>query len=465
MNINTHNHAPNLWLYFAAIILSAISFNVLLLANPGFFNHDELQRYDFIVNYGIEHYLKAHAVINAGTEFAQPMRPFPILLQGIVAPFTFDYPIIPKLLNVLTHGANACLLFIILLQFSVSRNLSFFIATLFITSPMVVVATGWSAALMDQWYVFWALIAMIATRQYVHKLGHIIWLAIIIIAYGLSLLSKETAIVLPAILGVFLLHDFTALKQKRLWIAAFTFMLPLLAYILFRWSAIEASFSSPESSYSVDINSIFENAWAYFSFPFIAPLPGMDSWSVFAKHWIWAGTILHAVMILLLAYFYGVRKTVWYLFFYMLVLLPVLVLPFKGTQYLYGVAMPFSIAFGFVLYRLLTINYLTKIGAFIAILLILTHTVYVQKSIFDMGVCTSRAVETMQAAYMGAGKPNKVYFRQAEGQYALPRIITGRQNIGDSFPVDMQLILNDEIPQDYPTLTMDIDCRIFYSVQ
>ena len=142
-------------------------------------------------------------------------------------------------------------------QFHFSGKQSFLISLLFIASPLTLLATGWTAALMDQWFVFFLLLALssaiwfIKTTKFVYQ---ILSLFLIAILESLALLSKETAIIGSAI--VFALF-FLSKSWKKILIIGSVWTLPVIGYLWLRFDSLLLSFNpSHRSPYSASISNI-----------------------------------------------------------------------------------------------------------------------------------------------------------------------------------------------------------------
>jgi hypothetical protein len=99
------------------ILLLTIVGMLLLVANPGYYSHDELQKLDHVEMHGFMHYMSSYVVLTQGEGFGTPVRPLAFFVQGVLALVMKDYPVIVHLVDVLSHGAVAVLIFFALLRF------------------------------------------------------------------------------------------------------------------------------------------------------------------------------------------------------------------------------------------------------------------------------------------------------------------------------------------------------------
>lgn len=173
------------------VLLFLCSFPVYLIinANPGYFSHDEFQRSDFLVEYGYKHYFDSLSSLDFSRyksfDFGFPFRPFSFTIQGLISTFTLQYPVFVHAFSALTSSLVSVVLFLVMRQFHFSGKQSFLISLLFIASPLTLLATGWTAALMDQWFVFFLLLALssaiwfIKTTKFVYQILSLFLIAIL----------------------------------------------------------------------------------------------------------------------------------------------------------------------------------------------------------------------------------------------------------------------------------------------
>jgi protein O-mannosyl-transferase len=103
------------------------------------------------------------------------------------------------LVNVLLHAANVLLVFALLLQATGKTGRSAFVAALFAVHPLHVESVAWIAERKDVLSLFFGLAALFAYVGYAQKPGRA-RLALSIVCYLCSLLSKQTLVTLPFVL-------------------------------------------------------------------------------------------------------------------------------------------------------------------------------------------------------------------------------------------------------------------------
>jgi tetratricopeptide (TPR) repeat protein len=114
------------------------------------------------------------------------------------------------LVNLLLHAANVLLVFAVLLKATGKTGQSAFVAALFAVHPLHVESVAWIAERKDVLSLFFGLAALYAYFGYAQKPGRA-RLALSIVCYLCSLLSKQTLVTLPFVL---LLLDSWPLRRE-----------------------------------------------------------------------------------------------------------------------------------------------------------------------------------------------------------------------------------------------------------
>lgn len=121
-------------------------------------------------------------------------------------PFIFHFS------NVLLHGINAALTFVLILGLTRQRGLALFCGLLFATHPLNVEVVSWISQRKALLTTLFALVAIITYARFA-KSGKPVWYAATLFAYVASLLAKPTGLFLPLI---FVLMDVWPLDQNAL---------------------------------------------------------------------------------------------------------------------------------------------------------------------------------------------------------------------------------------------------------
>lgn len=427
------------------LLLFAMLSSLLVISNPGFFSHDELQKVDHIIRFGFSDYMRNYVRFYQGVEFGQPVRPFSFLVQGLVSLALPNYPVVVHLVDVLTHGVVAVLFFYAISEFRQGRQFAWVATLLFICSPLVTFAVGWPAALMDRFYVLFGLIAFIASARYVTLRGGPIYLFLILVSSALAMLSKETAIVLPCVLCVFLIFPSVfKIDRYRLLGVFIAWSLPIGAFLGYRLVALVGSFGAQSSSpYAASFSNLAEGLFVYGVYPFLPKLSEAGIWRGLASGDLVGSVILHALLVAMLWRSFSLKIAIFYVFAYYLFLAPVLLIPIKGAHYLYGSGMVLSSA----LAALLTLSprrsmLRIQIPAYALIAVVLAHGFMNQLFIYRIGVCMNSAMISMEGTYLAAHRPSTMRIRIAENApgHILYRLTTGREQIGSFYPVHFEIL-------------------------
>ena len=434
-----------LWIYAASF-----AFLCLLIANPGYFSHDELQRFDFYVQHGLPAYFSAMLNLNPGSSFRTPMRPFAFMIQGFQNLFMHDYPVVVHMSAALVTATIAVLVYWLSIVFGLARRIALLAALLFMFSPLVVLATGWSAALMDQWFVLWGLLCLLAVKVFLTQQRFLFITPVLISAMTLlALLSKETAIVWPGALLLFVLIDFQQMRNRRLWIAAAAWSLPVLVYLGYRVLGIKASIALDSSlPYSISLHNVLQNMFVYFAFPFVPKLGELQNWVFVPNKILAVSLLLHVFVVGALARLASWRIAALYVYGYFLFLLPVLFIPQQSSHYLFGSALVLAVALAYLVLNSGKLLY--QIPGWLCIVLLTLHSVKFQQDLYKDGTCMARLAASSESLFLSNGRPAHIQFRFELGApaHVLLRYTTDRNQIGLNFPVRMSVLMDANGPSD-----------------
>lgn len=453
----------NLYLYIFIISFSIISL-LLLIANPGYFSHDEIQKLDHIYKFGLLDYFHSYVKIYVGESFGVPVRPISFAFQGLLALFMENYPIIVHLSAVLMHAFVSCLLYFILIKLRVNKNIAFVSSMIFIISPTSILATGWSAALMDRLYVLFGLLTFILCIEYISNKSKV-YLLYILFASILAMLSKETAIILPSLLFILLLKDIKILKLKEFWIAFSTWSLPIIIFLLIRLPSIMNSFGQPSvKSYEASFSNIYDGIFLYFTYPFMINMFEASTWIFFNWPSFLLAISLHLLLILAIYLNFGFKYFIGYLFLYFIFLSPVLLISIKGAHYLYGSGLIFSISIACLFFQNNKFKFFNKGLVVILIIFITVHSYKIQHYIYKMGNCMNTLSITSESIYKSIRKPQKVIFEAEPNseEHILYKLYGVRNRIGDTFLESLKVLpYESQISDDIPLIIMDKNCKAY----
>ena len=430
----------------AALLLTgfALLTSMLLLSNPGYFSHDELQKLDSVNDLGLWKYIQAYVNFPDFDDFAIPVRPFSYLVQGLVAASSDNQPFVLHLADVLMHAGAGVLVFIALFRVTDNRNLAWAAALIFLVSPHTTFAVGWSAALMDRLYTLFGLISCIAAYNYVSRKGGAGTLWLLLTSAALSVSSKETGVVFPALILGYLFVSMSYLHDKKFWIALVVWSLPSIAMLAYRARPLLNSIGGMDSAYTVDFMGIPSNLFVYVAYPFVPSLNESYAWHYLASQsdMVWA-FIAHLVLTVLLWRKFSLKVALAYDAAYLLFLLPVMTLSATAPHYLYASGVPFSIGIAALL--VVDGRKSSRIArSFVLVLLAVAifHSFKVQAYIYENGKCSITTMASATSVYLSLNGPGEMTIVAEKGSSAqIPmRIFHDRDRLGDFRPVKINTL-------------------------
>lgn len=208
------------------VALVALLLQAMLVANPGYFSHDELQW---------------AAAAERGTRVdwldvgAFQYRPLTFTLWLALSRALFETPQLFHLALALLGAANAALLASVLGRAGAPPRVAMLAPLAFVLSPYAMYVHGWVGTLGD---LLWVGLGLVAARA---ALGRppAVAAAVAALCTALALLAKEAALSLPALAVLMWMLD---PARRRTWAAmAAGAALPALAYLALRWPVLAAA--------------------------------------------------------------------------------------------------------------------------------------------------------------------------------------------------------------------------------
>jgi len=443
----------------------ALLTSMLLLSNPGYFSHDELQKIDAVNDLGLWNYIRAYVNFPDYADFAIPVRPFSYFVQGLVAASSDNQPFVLHLADVLMHAVVGVLVFFGLLRVTDNRNLAWVAALVFLISPHTAFAVGWSAALMDRLYTLFGLVSCLAAYNYVSKKGSAGTLWLLLVSAALSVSSKETGIVFPAMILGYLFVSMSYLKDKKFWVALGVWSLPSIALLAYRVKPLLNSVGGGESAYTVDFMGIPTNIFIYVAYPFVPGLHESYAWHYLASQsdMVWA-FIAHLVMTLLLWRKFSLKVALAYDAAYLLFLLPVIMLSATAPHYLYASGIPFSLAIASLLVTDGKMNSrIAKVFVLVLLCVATVHTFRVQSYIYDNGLCSVTTMASAASVYLSLNAPSEMTIVAEYGSSAqIPmRIFHDRDRLGEFRPVSIKTLNWNDAEADQHFIKFNSACVVY----
>lgn len=453
----------------AVLVLTgfAIVTSMLLVSNPGYFSHDELQKLDAVHDLGLWNYIRAYVNFPDYSDFSVPVRPFSYLVQGLVAASGKNMPFMMHLADVLMHAAVGALIFMGVFRVTGRRRLAWLASLIFLVSPNATFAVGWSAALMDRLFTLFGLVSCLAAHHYVSRNGGAGSLCLLMAGAILSVCSKETGIVLPALLLGYLFVSTGYLKNRKFWIALGVWSVPSLAMLAYRSAPLLHSLAGKDAAYSVDFSAIPVNLLVYVAYPFLPDLYESYTWSyLVSQSQLSAAFAAHILLTIILWRKFSLRAALAYDAAYLLFLLPVITLSFTASHYLYASGIPLSLAMA----GILAADDNSKLTGFIprAFVLVLlgvatVHGFRVQNYIYDIGTCSKTAMSSATSVYLSLGAPEEMTIvADIHSSAQVPmRIFHDRDRLGEYRPVRIRTLNWDDPDAGLYKTRFNVDCVVY----
>ncbi|MFS8137650.1 MAG: hypothetical protein ACMG50_05930 [Thermomonas sp.] len=300
----------------------------LLLGNPGYFSHDELQWAAFADTPNFAAMPWNHVLDIGNFQY----RPVTFNLWLIIGRFLFVHPHAYHALWVALGTTNALLLHAVLRRWGLPARLAFAAALVFALNPFSAYVHGWVATLADLlWLAALLCIALLAVaRNHAAKIAPSSRFAAIAGISTLALLSKESAVVIPAICAL----AWVLSPSKQHWrLATLASAIPTIIYLLMRVAIIDSGASG--TAYAWNLWSIPERWVEYFLYAF-TPTVFEPATILTVAHARLALAGLLSVGLLASVFRAHWRLGVGLLIGSLLILGPVLLLGFSAAQYGYA---------------------------------------------------------------------------------------------------------------------------------
>lgn len=431
----------NLSVFLRLVVFTLVG-SIILIANPSFYSHDELSKLDYIQQNGFGQYMMTVLNLTPDPGFAFADRPVSYSIEGLITLFLPEYPFMVHLADVLMHAIVACLLFFVLVRLQFSRKAAWISALLFMLNPLVSFSVGWSGALMDRLFILLGLASFLSAEKYVRGNGGVNTLMSVFLFALLSILSKETALILPLSLLVFPFFFSVAWRDRRFWTAFAVQSAASVLMVSYRLPELMGSFGggSTPDAYTASFGNVVENLLVYLLYPFLSTLTEIHNWSLSSPIMIGLAAIMHLALLALLWKNFSHKAVLAYLAGYFLFLLPVSVLSHPASHYLYGSGIAFGIAFGSLVDK--HDGRVQQVVLTFAFALAIWHTLVNQLYFYKTGTCMSRIASSMESAYYAEGKPDTMRFAAdpASPGYILLRFTTDRNMIGKNHPVTFEMV-------------------------
>lgn len=244
----------------AAWLLLGLGLQALLILNPGYFSHDELQ---WAARADVPRIIDLPWVAWSDVRAFQ-YRPLTFNLWLLASHALFARPMAFHALIVLLGSLNGAALFLLLRRLGVSSRVAAVAALVNLLGPYSAYVHGWVATLADLLWVGLALaVAHVAVRVASQRRADIASLLATVALTLLALLAKEAALAIPALL---LLAWWLAGRPRVLGALCLASALPAVVYLCLRLSVLLFLPRDP-GVYTWSLASVPHRWIEYFLFP------------------------------------------------------------------------------------------------------------------------------------------------------------------------------------------------------
>ncbi|MBA3973500.1 MAG: hypothetical protein C0504_04685 [Candidatus Solibacter sp.] len=368
------------------------------------------------------------------------------------------------------HAAACWLLYLMLGRMEATREAALTAALLFAISPLATFATGWAGALMDRLYVIFGLAAGWVAVTSERRAGARTAAGICALTV-LALFSKETAVVLPAAALLLAWHGWASracwFSGARAAAVAAATLAPVMAYLAFRWPALEASVSGSASApgYAVSAGGAIARLEIYLAYPFLRNLTDAGGGGLMPGAYLAFGILAQVALVWALNAVYGRRAAALYLACYIVPLTPILFIAGMGSHYLYASGAALSTALALLLaHAWKEKKRLMQCLLVLLVLVLASHSQRNQMYIYGIGRCMSRAMTSLEAKHMAMGRPARIRIEADKDApvHILQRFTTGRDRVGESAPVRFEVTQDPSRPVDASTVRFSAGCLCYW---
>ncbi len=391
----SNNASPRLR---AWAIITALSFALAWAtwSNPGFFSHDELSFVGVAPRWQLS--------LEGGHGFFRPAGT--VLIWASVN-------LLPQAqwahaVSVLLHSLNALLFWHILNRLNHPRPLA--AGLLFVASPMAAYSVGWTAALFDIGWVgmglvAWALMLPSATSQDPSRMRHA-WACL---AYVTALLFKETALVIPMLLGAWVGFQGQAARRRHIKTLGLMGAITVVYLALRLWSLHGLAQGASGGYGLASPADLGLHLIAYWAFPLAVHVPEVQS--ILSQLSVPGLLTLSLLHLMLAAWLTGQpRRLVAYVVLYFAPLGPVLIIQKHETQYLYGTALTSAM----LLTQWARSPWAGRLIA-LALLVSAMHTHAIHRFFRKDGICQSRFLSSLNTMNWPDRADQAIGFQMADG--------------------------------------------------
>lgn len=413
--------------------------------NPGYFSHDEIGwgikaiSQSSLLNieyYNLFHYDEFH------------YRPLNFNLWLFTSYYLFEIPQLYHFVLVFFGLINSTLLYFFIKK-EVGYRIAFLTAITSTIMPTVVFVNGWIGTIADIfWFMFCIISLMIHQKNRISSRPRPIYLALSILLFIFSLMFKETAVVFPGILFIYIVYsrykeqgDIKIYKNKCDVIVFILSTLIFLSYILVRF---EFLFPNNGGGYGTSLTNVPFRMLEYFVYPFL--IGNIEIHGLLIQHTLVELVTAFSMHVIFIVILCGKHIFRYFLYFscYFVTSVPLLILDMSLPHYIYTSG--FVIAFGVSI--LFYSNIYKKLLSVVFFSALAIHGINIQKNYMFTGEYQNNFVNTLYSQIKGGDK-DCIYVVKPEvgsASWIAIRAIAFREAIGELTISNLVFFNESEVP-------------------
>lgn len=208
-------------------------------------------------------------------------RPVQNILYFFIFQLNGERPFLFHLLNVSLHAANACLGYRLAMQLGLNPRASLLAMLIWAVHPLHVEAITYMSGTADPLFVFFSLCGL--NVIFPTPTPRHIWFSVPL--FALALLSKETAVVFPALVCVCLYYVSEQRLQPKTYLA--TWPLWLVAMIFLAWRVTSTDFDGPARYAQLFHMPQYANMQYYAEDPFVRAMTFLATLPSYTQLLLW----------------------------------------------------------------------------------------------------------------------------------------------------------------------------------
>ena len=273
---------------------------IIVYSQAFFFTLGKLDEFNIIVNnlaflsdfHNLKEAFLNNPFFNRGGDFYRPLQNISFMIDAHISGSEgWGY----YLTNILLHSITCCLIYYLLKLSGGEKRIPFLLTLLYAVHPLFVQTVAWSPSRGDLLMAVFGLISIITFIKYIRS-GNLRFAIIHIVSFGLALLSKEAAIAIPVIFGLwyFFIEKEKKVNPVYLLITLLFYILIIAVFFYIRIGLVKIEVPTTQFGFIPlikNLRTIPEFIFKFFIPVGLSPMPGFD----------WSFTIIGILLMTLLA--------------------------------------------------------------------------------------------------------------------------------------------------------------------